>query len=327
MPECLICAISNVQTQQVVHNTVCSCPRCGRWSIALLTAQITNSLQTTLGNWDQRSIHLRSRFSHIVRRQQRSDLAYFQIPFDGDLESLRLEDPLPTPSEQLELLIRAVGDHQPSAAEAAKISADALSAGIGTTITRQSANAGLGWLLAQSQTKSLVEQRNEDGSSIFLRLSIDGWLRYGALKRGRTESRRVLMAMEFNDTELDMVVAKSFRPAVIRAGFELRLITDKQPAGLIDDQLRVALRASRFVIADLTHNNRGAYWEAGFAEGLNRPVIYTCREKEWRDRKTHFDTNHLVTVTWSADKLDDATLKLTATIRATLPEEATMSDD
>jgi nucleoside 2-deoxyribosyltransferase len=134
------------------------------------------------------------------------------------------------------------------------------------------------------------------------------------------------MAMQFDDPDLDLVIEKSFRPAVQRAGFELRLITDRQPAGLIDDQLRVALRTSRFVIADLTHHNRGAYWEAGFAEGLGRPVIYTCREKEWHDQKTHFDTNHLVTVIWSSDKLEDAAQKLTATIRATLPDEATMAN-
>ena len=42
------------------------------------------------------------------------------------------------------------------------------------------------------------------------------------------------MAMQFNDPGLDSVVEKAFRPAVKRAGFELRLITDCQPAGLID---------------------------------------------------------------------------------------------
>lgn len=111
-----------------------------------------------------------------------------------------------------------------------------------------------------------------------------------------------------------------------RAGFELRLLTDGQPAGLIDDQLRVALRTSRFVIADLTHANNGAYWEAGFAEGLGRPVIYTCRKKEWDERKSHFDTNHLVTIIWDPEKLQDAANHLTATIRATLLSEAKMTD-
>ena len=39
--------------------------------------QITNSLQNKLGNWDERSVHLRSRLSHIIQRQQRGDFAYF----------------------------------------------------------------------------------------------------------------------------------------------------------------------------------------------------------------------------------------------------------
>jgi hypothetical protein len=326
MAECLICATPNVSSVQIAGDTVYSCPRCGQWGLARLTADLTGSLQSKLGDWNERSIHLRSRLSHIIRRQQRSDGAYVQMPLAGDLETLRLEEPLPAPAEQMDRLILSIGDNQPSSAESAKISADALSAAIGATITRNSLNAGLGWLLEQPTVKSLLERRREDGASIFLRLTMEGWLRYDRLKRGRTESRQVLMAMEFNDPELDRIVEQSFRPAVKRAGFELRLITDRQPAGLIDDQLRVVLRSSRFVIADLTHNNRGAYWESGFAEGLGRPVIYTCRENEWHNQRTHFDTNHLVTVIWSAEKLDKAAAQLTATIRATLPEEAKMSD-
>jgi nucleoside 2-deoxyribosyltransferase len=134
------------------------------------------------------------------------------------------------------------------------------------------------------------------------------------------------MAMQFGDKELNHTVDRCFRPSVDRAGFDLRVLTDRQPAGLIDDQLRVSLRTSRFVIADLTHGNNGAYWEAGFAEGLGRPVIYTCRKAEWDERKTHFDTNHLVTIIWEQDKLEEASTRLTATIRATLPGEARMSD-
>ncbi|HEV7911876.1 MAG TPA: hypothetical protein VGP28_12530 [Methylocella sp.] len=103
------------------------------------------------------------------------------------------------------------------------------------------------------------------------------------------------MAMQF-DSEMDRVVKDCFKPAVARTGFELRVLTDGQPAGSIDDQLRVALRTSRFVIADLTHDNNGAYWEAGFAEGLGRPVIYTCRKQKWDATKSHFDTSHLNTI-------------------------------
>jgi hypothetical protein len=61
--------------------------------------------------------------------------------------------------------------------------------------------------------------------------------------------------MQF-DPELQNVVEQCFKPAVGRAGFELRLITDGQPAGLIDDQLRVALRNSRFVLAHTWQQRR-----------------------------------------------------------------------
>jgi hypothetical protein len=100
------------------------------------------------------------------------------------------------------------------------------------------------------------------------------------------------MAMKFGQQDLNRAVDECFRPAVARTGFELRLLTDKQPAGLIDDQMRAAILASRFVISDLTHGSPGAYWEGGYGEGLGLPVIYTCEKSAWQKQKTHFDTNH-----------------------------------
>ena len=163
------------------------------------------------------------------------------------------------------------------------------------------------------------------------RLSMAGWEQYEALKHRQITSRTAFMAMKFGNTELNHVVENCFKLAVRRAGFELRILTDGQPAGLIDDQMRVALRTSRFVVADLTHGNRGAYWEAGFAEGLGRPVIYTCRKDSWDnaengERLVHFDTSHLLTILWEPGKLEEAGRQLTATIRATLPAEAQMTD-
>jgi hypothetical protein len=326
MPKCPICDAPVPEPRQDSHFKGYDCPRCGRWSFPIFAPAFVDMLNQKLGNWNPYSVHLRSRLSHIVRRQQRTDAGWVQMPLD-DLEAWHLEDALPSPSEQLDELIVWLGDLQPSSAESAVVSPFAISAWIGTAITRQSPNAGLAWLLEQEGTAVLVESRGEQQGSLLLRLKMPGWMRYQTLKRSQVESRRVLMAMQFGDTELDHVVERCFRPAVTRTGFELRTIIEKQPAGLIDDQLRVALRSSRFIIADLTHGNNGAYWESGFAEGLGRPVIYTCRAKEWSERKPHFDANHLVTVIWDASKLEQAGKKLAATIRATLPAEAKMSDE
>jgi hypothetical protein len=247
------------------------------------------------------------------------------VPLDK-LETWRLQDPLPSPSEQFDDLVIFVGDHQPSPAEPAELPPDAVSAWIGSAITQSSPNEGLEWLLLQRASKDLIEEQGKYEQNWLLALTMAGWDRYYALKRAETVSRTAFMAMQFGDEELNNVVDHCFKPAVDRAGYELRVLIDKQPAGCIDDQLRVALRTSRFVIADLTHGNHGAYWEAGFAEGLGRSVIYTCRKTEWDKRKTHFDTNHLVTIIWEQDKLEEAGTRLTATIRATLPGEARLTD-
>ncbi len=323
MPECLICSSPIPAPKEDVNWRGYDCPRCGRWAIR------GSFLEGQLGIWDDATTtHLRSRLSHIVRRQQRNegnDGRWVDLP--SRLEAWHLDEPLPKPSEQLDSLILWIGDHQFSAAELALVSVLAASAQIGVSITRSSPGAGLGWLLEQEIAQGLLEQRGDQNGKMRLRLKMDGWTRYETLRRGHVESRRVLMAVKFNEPELDRVVAQCFRPAVARTGFDLRVLTENQPAGVIDDQLRVALRTSRFVVADLTFGSRGAYWESGFAEGLGRPVIYTCRLKEWKGEKTHFDTNHLVTIVWDPANLDEAGAKLTATIRATLPAEAKMVDE
>jgi hypothetical protein len=158
-------------------------------------------------------------------------------------------------------------------------------------------------------------------------MKLPGWARYEELKKTNPDSRRAFIAMKFGDEELNRVVAECFKPAVLRTGFEGRLLTDEQPAGVIDNQIRAAILSARFVIADLSHGSHGAYWEAGFAEGRALPVIYTCKRTRWNENKTHFDTNHLVTILWDADNLKQSENELVATIRATLRDQAKQSDD
>jgi hypothetical protein len=272
MSTCPICTSPVPAPNQNASWCGFDCPRCGRWSIGVDSAIVAREFEQRLGDLNGRGAHQRSRLSYLLRRQQH-DLApgrWVPLPWNY-VEAWHLDEPLASPSEQLDQLVIWIGDHQSSPAESASLQIPEMSAWVGATITPRSPGAGLGWLLEQEQTAALIESRGEENSRRLLRLTMAGWLRYQALKRGQVEGRRVLMAMQFDDAELDSVVRDCFVPAVHRAGFELRTIADKQPAGLIDDQLRVALRTSRFVIADLTHGNKGAYWEAGFAEDLEGP--------------------------------------------------------
>lgn len=160
-------------------------------------------------------------------------------------------------------------------------------------------------------------------------LSIQGWERVYGLMREAKNSHKAFMAMKFGDPQLDEVFREYFKPAVQKTGFTLNRLDEEPRAGLIDDRMRLEIRTSRFLIADLSHGNSGAYWEAGYAEGLGRPVIYTCRKDVFDDEKLrpHFDTNHHLTVVWNPVALDDAVAQLKTVIRVTLPAEAALEDD
>ncbi|MGO8869054.1 MAG: hypothetical protein ACLQME_21405 [Alphaproteobacteria bacterium] len=132
------------------------------------------------------------------------------------------------------------------------------------------------------------------------------------------------MAMKFGDSQLDQLVDKYFKPAVLRTGFSLYRLSDRPQAGLIDTRLRNEIRNARFLIVDLSHANAGAYWESGYAEGLGKPVIYTCERAVFDGKseipKPHFDTNHHTTIIWEATAFEKAADELVETIRFTMPE-------
>ena len=160
-------------------------------------------------------------------------------------------------------------------------------------------------------------------SDIQLRPTLAGWDEIGRLQREVVESKSAFMAMPYGDDELDHVFENVYRPAVEETGFTLRRLDGDPKAGSIINRMRVEIQRCRFLIAELTNDNPGAYWEAGFAEGLARPVIYTCR----RGIETHFDTQQLQTVFWEPENPESAATALKATIRATLPAEAILEDN
>ena len=152
-------------------------------------------------------------------------------------------------------------------------------------------------------------------------LTLDGWEQYEAEKRGAFAGNYGFLAMQFGDSGLDAFVRDVLKPAVNeKTGHELVDMRDVGRAGIIDNIMRVQIRDAKFVIADLTHDNHGAYWEAGYAEGLGKPVIYICEKKKFDEKKTHFDTNHCTTVPWSRDDEEGFRQDLIATLRRSLGE-------
>jgi hypothetical protein len=165
---------------------------------------------------------------------------------------------------------------------------------------------GIQYLINELHNAKLVNA--EFNPILKANLTFAGWSRFGELVRGAHSGRSASMAMKFGEPKLEHVFDNCLKSAVDKTGYDIRPVNhpQHQQAGLIDDRLRVAIKSARFVIADLTHNNNGAYWEAGYGEGLGKPVIYTCDKSVFDQRKggTHFDTNHHLTILWDLDNLE-----------------------
>jgi hypothetical protein len=299
------------------------CPACGAYALSIPALAVLTSM---LKLADEKEA--RAKLSHAIHRMSRGR-QWAQIT--EELLRAILQGSLPTPSEQLDNLITWLGDQ---GRPGTRVSAGppAVSA-IGAIDY-----AGLAFIAREADKRGLVDcdigvlkalgTQGEQFNVGPMQLTLPGWDRLEDLRRVSADSRIAFMAMPFGKSELDSIYFGHFQTAVKATGFTLKRLDEDQPAGLIDDRLRVEIRQCRFLIADLTHGNAGAYWEAGYAEGLGKPVIYTCEKSVFDDRAKgpHFDTNHHLTVVWEASSPAAAMTKLKATIRATLPADADLSD-
>jgi hypothetical protein len=293
-----------------------SCYRCGDF---VFSGHINYTLPSILKEHKDAE----TKISHALRLMQRINK---NVKLSASTIDAILEKPLPRPKEQADLLIRWLAEHSDNPGDKVKFQPIMHHLSIIGAKTVEGIVLVLSHLIEVGLVKGLPETSKDYGSFGQLALTFDGWNYYETLLKGSTTYRKAFMAMKFGDADLNAVLENVFKPSVKLAGFDLFKLDDEPRAGLIDDRLRVEIQSSDFLIADLTHANNGAYWEAGYAEGLGKPVIYTCEKEKFDSQKTHFDTNHHLTVLWDKIAPEQAGDKLKATIRATLPQLAIQED-
>ena len=115
-----------------------------------------------------------------------------------------------------------------------------------------------------------------------------------------TLSFQSFVAMWFDDSTKD-AYEKGILPGVEDAGYKPYRVDKDEHIDKIDDKIISEIRRSRFLVADFTHDRKGArggvYFEAGFALGLGIPVIFCCREDQIDD--VHFDTRQYNHILWT----------------------------
>ena len=181
---------------------------------------------------------------------------------------------------------------------------------------------------------------NEKGylSDSRLKITPKGWAYLESLRQLNPDSKKAFVAMWFTP-KMEKIYDDYIQEAIKDAGYEPIQIGRKKHNNDINDEIIGEIRNSKFVVADFTGNRGGVYYEAGFAYGLKKDVIYLCR-KDWWDkvivkkikaelknkkkefvkikekRKVHFDLNHKSFIIWKdgKDLYDQLFKKIKATI-------------
>jgi hypothetical protein len=159
-------------------------------------------------------------------------------------------------------------------------------------------------LLWMMRSRSWIEFLPNEHSPSSVSVLPAGWERYESLNRGN-RNNPAFVAMWFGrpkadggsdrSAEMTALFTNSIEAACIAAGWTALRVDMVEHNDSVIDRIIYEIRRAPFVIADLTENNQGVYFEAGYAKGLGREVIYCCPS----GAKAHFDVDSINHVKYS----------------------------
>lgn len=170
----------------------------------------------------------------------------------------------------------------------------------------------LAWCTTEEELKYIIQaligrgfvqlQDHDDPKESFsLELSItpQGWTFLDETAKSATTSRQAFVAMSFSP-ELQSAWVNGIEPAIKNAGWQPYRVDSTPHIDRIDTRIVSEIKNSRFIIADVTQQKAGVYFEAGLAIGLGLPVFWSVRADDLRN--VHFDTRQYNHIVWQTEE-------------------------
>lgn len=302
---CMICDSPLRSHQDHGEWSASDCPRCGRF-------EATEDFELEWGaDSKSQGPELIGSVSGWLRQRRNYRLANHDVP------ALLMLRPLPV-GEKAELLLSHLARLHPDPGQRFDLQCDA------SDILGACWASGLAevqylatdYLVDEKRFILLGTARHLSGNALTgVRISPAGWSFLQAQQRPDVRSDEGFAAMWF-DPSMEDFRRQGLEVGIARAGYEPKIMLTHEHANRIDDEILALIRRARFVVADFTGSRGGVYFEAGFALGLGRPVIWTCSENTLKDGKLHFDVEHYNFLLWTEGTYDDFARRLTFRIES-----------
>ena len=131
------------------------------------------------------------------------------------------------------------------------------------------------------------------------------------LQKHQVNNSNVFVAMKFG--EETQALREKIKEGL--EGYNVRIMDEIEHNHQIVPEMLYEIRNSKFVIAELSNHNNGAYYEAGYAFGLGKEVIHICQKNEMK-KGLHFDVAQVNTIVY--EDIDEIPEKLKRRIQATI---------
>jgi hypothetical protein len=129
-------------------------------------------------------------------------------------------------------------------------------------------------------------------------ITADGWDYLEQHERRIEERTQAFVAMSFSD-DLKSIWEGPIYRAIKKAGYKPYRVDAEPHSDRIDVKIISEIKNSRFVVADVTEQKRGVYFEAGYALGMGLPVIWCVKKEDLEN--IHFDTRQYNHIIWETE--------------------------
>lgn len=278
--ECGICKDKAILVETSDHGNVVQwkCSRCGVFSLESSAAGRIKNLNTqqlaNLSGWifEQNSVGSTPKL-------------------DREIVEKVIARPLPTISERTDHLLLEFLKGQTQLGSAISVNNPRF---IAATYSQNYQEVD--FLLGVLASNNMIEKlRGHDRYQVIYK----GYVAADTLIRKNESSGKGFVAMSF-DKALKDAYENGIRPGIMDAGYTPVRVDNIDHNNRIDDMIITQIKTAEFVVADFTGHKGGVYFEAGFALGLNLPVIWTCRKDDMKN--LHFDIRQYNTIDWETPK-------------------------